>query len=561
MKKAFLTIWLCCIASFIVVANDQIKRVAITEVVDSQSNVDPGLKLAVRSSLTTGINLVDNYEAYERVNVAAMFRELDFQRTGYISDDQIHKIGDMTGSSYILIPELARLFDDSKYVLTARIIDVVTGLVTESAETYIEKNLESVQNGARDLALKLLGVSRGGSSSATGIDQSSGASSSESNYTENGTDASLTPEELKSAGLRFLKEYNKVTVINKFDNRKSTIINVGGVGSYLINNPKYFGGRVSKNGLLNGLLLLNAGSTKYLAYVCEGKLAFPLLQVYDYEGLSISLQEGCYSYGYSYGYRNKDGGLCESMSEVYGRDLSDLNILRDIYNETINLNELENAFTEFVRSGKKLRDSWLDDPLYTSLYEGLEPIVEGYKQGDFDETKDQYRPLNDGSLVYSQIPEFYCDGVYDYNEPSHKNGHALHTSSVRLNPNHFRIMFSFKALSNKGWCQGHSDNEQWPLINYNRNLGVRLTNDGNITIKTADSNWKEHYYVTGYNYSVNRYFDIDMEYDHGQFIINGHRFNMSIELDSTQSFHSANYSNGNAFKGYIKGLKIYSYPE
>ena len=159
MKKAFLTIWLCCIASFIVVANDQIKRVAITEVVDSQSNVDPGLKLAVRSSLTTGINLVDNYEAYERVNVAAMFRELDFQRTGYISDDQIHKIGDMTGSSYILIPELARLFDDSKYVLTARIIDVVTGLVTESAETYIEKNLESVQNGARELAMKLLGVS------------------------------------------------------------------------------------------------------------------------------------------------------------------------------------------------------------------------------------------------------------------------------------------------------------------------------------------------------------------------------------------------------------------
>ena len=163
--------------------DDQIKRVAITEVVDSQGNVDPGLKLAVRSSITTGINLVENYQAFERVNISAMFKELDFQRTGYIKDDQIHKIGDMTGASYILIPELARLFSDENYVLTARIIDVVTGLVTESAETYIEKNLESVQNGARELALKLLGVSRGGSSSAAKI-LSISISSSKSDYIE-----------------------------------------------------------------------------------------------------------------------------------------------------------------------------------------------------------------------------------------------------------------------------------------------------------------------------------------------------------------------------------------
>ena len=182
---------MCFMASLIVAANGQVKRVAITEVVDSQSNVDPGLKLAVRSSLTTGINLVENYEAYERVNISAMFKELDFQRSGYISNEQIHKIGDMTGASFILIPELARLFDDGKYVLTARIIDVVTGLVTESAETYIQKNLESVQNGARELAMKLLGVSRNGSSTATRIGQSSGAFPSKSNYTESGLKSDL----------------------------------------------------------------------------------------------------------------------------------------------------------------------------------------------------------------------------------------------------------------------------------------------------------------------------------------------------------------------------------
>lgn len=186
MKKTFFLILVCCIAPFFALANDQIKRVAITEVVDSQNNVDNGVKLSVRSSITTGINLVENYEGYERINISAMFREMDFQRTGYISDDQIHEIGKMTGASFLLIPELSRLFSDNDYVLTARIIDIVTGRVTNSAETYLEdakNNIEAVKNKSRELAMSLLGVSLG-SSPVVDINTLGRASTSRTDYTE-----------------------------------------------------------------------------------------------------------------------------------------------------------------------------------------------------------------------------------------------------------------------------------------------------------------------------------------------------------------------------------------
>lgn len=186
MKKTFFLILVCCIAPFLALADDQIKRVAITEVVDSQNNVDNGVKLSVRSSITTGINLVENYEGYERINISTMFREMDFQRTGYISDDQIHEIGKMTGASFLLIPELSRLFSDNDYVLTARIIDIVTGRVTNSAETYLEdakNNIEAVKNKSRELAMSLLGVSLG-SSPVVGINTLGRASTSRTDYTE-----------------------------------------------------------------------------------------------------------------------------------------------------------------------------------------------------------------------------------------------------------------------------------------------------------------------------------------------------------------------------------------
>lgn len=341
---------------------------------------------------------------------------------------------------------------------------------------------------------------------------------------ECGSDAPLTSEELKAAGFRFLKQYDKVKVICQPDFQTNYIDNTG---SHIVDNMNCYGGQQTKEGLLNGVVILKGNNgTRYLAYICESKIAFPILGVGFYDGgLYMDLQEWGCSYGCIYPSWNghyRSEGLCESMREVYGKDFSNSNILREIYNASIDLASLENSFKGFVRSGNQLDDSWSDDPKYTDNYEGFEPIIEGYKPGDFDEKIDQYRPINNGLLLYTQTDEFYCDGVYDPYESRNQNGHALHIPHFNLNPNHFRVVFSFKAVSNKGWCQGHADDEQFPFRMDCGRLGVRLNEDGSITIETYDSKGKDHYYVTGYNYPINRYIDIDMEYDHGQFIINSH---------------------------------------
>lgn len=90
----------------------------------------------------------------------------------------------------------------------------------------------------------------------------------------------------------------------------------------------------------------------------------PIIEVgfYD-EGLFASLEEGIISYGCIFpSWREYSCfGLCESIRELYGIDFSDPGILNSIYNRTINLDELERAFIQFVRSGKYLSNWVVDD--------------------------------------------------------------------------------------------------------------------------------------------------------------------------------------------------------
>ena len=136
MKKILFVVLLCIVPTG--AAFGQNKRVAITEIVDAQGNVNNGLKLVVRSSIIAGINNIEGYEAYECVNISAMLKELDFQRTGMVSDEQIHNFGEIIGVSYILMVEVAML-DTGNIIITAKIVNVETvqveNSVTKSSST------------------------------------------------------------------------------------------------------------------------------------------------------------------------------------------------------------------------------------------------------------------------------------------------------------------------------------------------------------------------------------------------------------------------------------------
>ena len=142
------------------------KKVAILETVDKVGDVPYGIKLQVRMSLTYAISNTPGYEGYDRVDMASIMGEQNFQRTGMVSDAQIKKLGEMTGAQYVLIAEAA-LYDAQNIIITAKVLDVETGGVANSAPpAWAGKDPEKMQAACVTLAQKLLGRSSSSSRSS-----------------------------------------------------------------------------------------------------------------------------------------------------------------------------------------------------------------------------------------------------------------------------------------------------------------------------------------------------------------------------------------------------------
>lgn len=133
-------------------------RVAILPTTDKSGEVKYALKLLLTSSLTTAISTTEGYEAYDRIDLSSVLDEQSFQRTGMVSDDEIHKIGEMTGASYVLITEAAPM-DDAYLVATAKIVDVESAKIENSAGSIISISTSQMETDCKKLTDKLLNVS------------------------------------------------------------------------------------------------------------------------------------------------------------------------------------------------------------------------------------------------------------------------------------------------------------------------------------------------------------------------------------------------------------------
>lgn len=136
MKRILFSLILA-FACLSVFAQTEVKKVAILETVDKMGNVPYGILFQVRSSLTFAISSHAGYEGYDRVDMTAITGEQSFQRTGMVSDEQIKRVGEMTGAAYVLIAEAAQ-YDDQNIIMAAKILDVETGGVVSSTPPAVE---------------------------------------------------------------------------------------------------------------------------------------------------------------------------------------------------------------------------------------------------------------------------------------------------------------------------------------------------------------------------------------------------------------------------------------
>lgn len=131
------------------------KKVAILETVDKDQKVSYGVKLLLRSSLTRAISNTPGYEGFDRVDMASIASEQEFQRTGNVSDNQIKRLGEATGAAYVLVAEAA-LYDEKNIIITAKILDVETFGIKSSAVEVSGISPKDMQKSCANLADQLL---------------------------------------------------------------------------------------------------------------------------------------------------------------------------------------------------------------------------------------------------------------------------------------------------------------------------------------------------------------------------------------------------------------------
>lgn len=130
------------------------KKVAILETVDREGSISYGIRLMIRSELTSAITKTAGYEGYSRTDIDKVMAEHDFQRTGMVNDEQIKQLGIMSGAQYILIAEAAKI-DENNMFITASIINVESAKLEKSATGQTGINAAQLKKSCEILARDL----------------------------------------------------------------------------------------------------------------------------------------------------------------------------------------------------------------------------------------------------------------------------------------------------------------------------------------------------------------------------------------------------------------------
>lgn len=148
------------VLSFTAVAQN--RKIALLEprAGEGSTNISGMEKAMVRGELRKAIVNHTGFEAFTRADIDQLMKEQDFQRTGNVSDADIHKMGEMSGADYLCISTLNK--SEEEFYLEAYLINVETGAISNPASQYgelVNGKLTNMLPVCQALAQELLGTS------------------------------------------------------------------------------------------------------------------------------------------------------------------------------------------------------------------------------------------------------------------------------------------------------------------------------------------------------------------------------------------------------------------
>lgn len=163
MKKT-LTILLCTFG--LLVNAEQVKMALLQPRVAEGSDACRPIELnMVRGELLKAFGWQSDFQVLTRTDVDQMLKELGFQQSGMVDDNQRRKVGEMSGAQYICVSSLTK--EGTQLYIEAYLVDVETGQMTNPATKFAkvqDNDYGTLQEPCNALAREMLGELGGGSS-------------------------------------------------------------------------------------------------------------------------------------------------------------------------------------------------------------------------------------------------------------------------------------------------------------------------------------------------------------------------------------------------------------
>lgn len=146
------------IASFmalITMLNAQVKKVALLAPMSMSKNVTTMQKEIIRAALEEAITSVEGYEAFTRTDIDAITSEMKFQQSGMVNDEQIKRMGAMSGADLICLTQVT--LEEGDFFIKCSLIEVESGKIVRTANQLMKSTPRTeMQIGCIQLSQKLM---------------------------------------------------------------------------------------------------------------------------------------------------------------------------------------------------------------------------------------------------------------------------------------------------------------------------------------------------------------------------------------------------------------------
>lgn len=133
MRKLFTILF-----SVFMVASFAQKKVALLEprAAEGSEPIAAMEKSMIRGEMRKALIQMDGYDAFSRSDIDQIMKEQDFQRSGIVSEEEIHRLGEMSGADYICVTTITK--SNTEFYLEAYLINVESGKMSSPASQYGE---------------------------------------------------------------------------------------------------------------------------------------------------------------------------------------------------------------------------------------------------------------------------------------------------------------------------------------------------------------------------------------------------------------------------------------